>query len=75
MSRVTGLVALDLESQHWGGVSGAEQSSIKTGKGGTNVMISVIVEKAFNIIHLTFHEKTSQTGHRTGLSYVVMDSN
>lgn len=40
MSKVTDLVALDLESQHWGGVSSVEQSSIKTGEGGTNLMIS-----------------------------------
>lgn len=38
MSKVTGLVALDLESQHWGGVSSAEQSSIKTGEVGTDVI-------------------------------------
>lgn len=75
MSKVTGLVALDLESQHWGGVSSAEQSTIKTGEVGTDVMIFVIMEKAFNIIWLTFHEKTSQSGHRRGLSYLLLDSN
>lgn len=72
MSRVTGLVAPDLESQHWGGYLVLSSTLLKQMGGGTNMMISVVAEKIFKWI---FHEKTSQTWHRRGLPYLITDRN